>query len=114
MSWREGKRFAGVLILAAVLLAAPAGAATRQLAWEGLKAAPGGFLSQMVEWLRSLTWARLDRALTQKEGSSIDPDGTKSGSTIDPNGATTNAGSSIDPNGARPDSGSTIDPDGAR
>ncbi|HEX4966100.1 MAG TPA: hypothetical protein VF173_35145 [Thermoanaerobaculia bacterium] len=101
MSWRERKRFVVILILAAVLLAAPAGAATRPLGWEGLEAAPGGFLSQMVEWLRSLTAARFDHALTQEEGSTIDPNGTKSGSTIDPNGAKPDSGSSIDPDGAR-------------
>jgi len=99
MSWRERKRFLGTLVLAAALLAMPAGAATRR--HETLKASPTGLLSQMVAWLQNLTaplW--LDK---KDEGSSIDPDGAR-----------TNAGSSIDPDGARADSGSSIDPNGIK
>jgi hypothetical protein len=98
MSWRERKRFLGTLVLAAALLAVPAGAATRR---HETLASPSRLLSQVVAWLQNLTaplW--LDK---KDEGSSIDP-----------NGARTNSGSSIDPNGAKPDAGSSIDPDGAR
>lgn len=99
MSWRERKRFLGTLVLAAALLAVPAGAATRR--HEALNAGPSGLLSQVVAWIQNLTapwW--LDK---KDEGSSIDPNGarTTSGSTIDPNGAKPDAGSSIDPNGIK-------------
>jgi hypothetical protein len=99
MSWREGKQFVGTLVVAAILLAVPAGAATRR--HETFKAGPGGLLSQVVAWLQNLTaplW--LDK---KDEGSTIDPNRirTKSGSTIDPDGAKIDEGSSIDPNGVK-------------
>ena len=111
MSWRERKRFLGTLVLAAALLAVPAGAATRR---HQTPAGQSGLLSQVVAWLQNLTaplW--LDK---KDAGSTIDPNGrtTNSGSSIDPDGARTNSGSSIDPNGLKIDSGSTIDPDGIK
>ncbi len=99
MSWRERKQFLGTLVLAAVLLAMPAGASTRL--HQSLKAGPSRLLSQVVAWLQNLTaplW------LEKKD----------EGSTIDPNGARTNSGSTIDPDGFKVDSGSTIDPNGIR
>jgi hypothetical protein len=105
MSWRERNRFLGVLVLAAALLAVPAGAATRPHDVQAVKARPSGLVSQMVAWLQSLaapTWLGNAQA-KRDEGSSIDPDGarTNSGSSIDPDGAKTDSGSSIDPNGVR-------------
>jgi hypothetical protein len=85
MSWREGRRFLGTLVLAAALLAVPAGAATRR---HETLAGPSGLLSQVVAWLQNLTaplW------LDKKD----------EGSTVDPSGARTDAGSSIDPNGVK-------------
>jgi len=98
MSWREGKLFVGTLVVAAALLAVPAGAATRRYE---TPASPSRLLSQVVAWLQNLTaplW--LDK---KEEGSSIDP-----------NGAKPNSGSSIDPDGAKPDAGSSIDPNGVK
>ena len=107
-----------VVVLALVLLSAPAFAA--QAAPSAAGAAPWSWLSGLYQGfyqgLARVVGDRADNAAPRnlaaatEAGPGMDPDGLAAGPGMDPNGLT--GGPEMDPNGASADAGPSMDPNG--